>query len=255
MNPERKIAGKTCRVPSKAFTLIELLVVIAIIAILAGMLLPALNKARLKAGAIACTSQVKQWGYTFLMYTNDNNEWLMNAGQKTGASSLEPWVQRLFALNYLKGNYSKINNGTDKRGIFQCPQDKRDKNISYYLNLGITQSPEYNGTDSAGDDLGTCFYYKSGQIKQPSKVLYLIDGWTGAAKNYSNGTYWVSRKKYRDNEGAEPDFRHSSAANALLVDGHGEVMGSREQRSQRAMAAGLNIRTNDYMWNATGTPQ
>ncbi|MCH7559665.1 MAG: type II secretion system protein, partial [Planctomycetes bacterium] len=55
------------------FTLIELLVVIAIIALLMAILMPSLQRVRKQAKAVACQSNLKQWGLVFRMYTNDND--------------------------------------------------------------------------------------------------------------------------------------------------------------------------------------
>ncbi|MDD3154908.1 MAG: type II secretion system protein [Victivallaceae bacterium] len=83
----------------KTFTLIELLVVIAIIAILAGMLLPALNQARAKAKAVSCVNNLKSCGVMFLIYADDNKGILPAAGGNTAAGYT--WRRFLGELKYM----------------------------------------------------------------------------------------------------------------------------------------------------------
>jgi prepilin-type N-terminal cleavage/methylation domain-containing protein len=79
----------------KAFTLIELLVVIAIIALLMGILMPALSRVRHQARGVVCQSNLKQWGTIWAMYCDDNNGMF-----PTRTSTSGRWIDVLFAYYY-----------------------------------------------------------------------------------------------------------------------------------------------------------
>ena len=83
----------------KHFSLIELLIVIAIVAILAGLLLPALNQAREKARNTACINNLKQLGFAFLQYAGDNSDMLPQADYYMEKGSFLLWTNALMGAN------------------------------------------------------------------------------------------------------------------------------------------------------------
>jgi prepilin-type N-terminal cleavage/methylation domain-containing protein/prepilin-type processing-associated H-X9-DG protein len=171
------------------FTLIELLIVIAIIAILAAMLLPALNKAREQARKTVCTNQLKQLGTTITLYHDDNAGYLPRQGTAASGDTRR-WFDLVMPYCSTEKNWYDI-----KQPLWDCPAFAGAGESNARLNIG------YNYY---------CNEKKLSGFTRPSANVLLVD-----VKGNANRWRWPS-----SSGSSYLDHRHAGAYNALLLDGH-----------------------------------
>jgi len=170
----------------RGFTLIELLTVIATIAILAALLLPILGKAKIKAQRTTCLSNLRQLGFAWVMYRDDNHEYL---AESYPVNNPEVWVHGDMSKSAEAGNADLIRQGklfayNQSVPIYHCPADNGvtiagqvvSTVRSYSMNCFMgARDPQLGPIPSTAGTNYVSFYSKYSDIPRPDQLWVLLD--------------------------------------------------------------------------------
>jgi prepilin-type N-terminal cleavage/methylation domain-containing protein/prepilin-type processing-associated H-X9-DG protein len=207
---------------TRAFTLIELLVVIAIIGILAGMLLPALGRAREKAKAASCLSGMRQIYIGIQLYADDNEGYMPAASTDDGVT----WPKRM--ARYLPQRNSGSSATAPPNKVFTCPSAFYAGYAPTTINLTYACTGAMLGPTSGGS-IGTAKEPRRQNSIQtkPEETPLFIDGKRDPAGTTGNTRSNYSWDDYARRDLAQPnastslylDFRHNGMMNVAYADG------------------------------------
>ena len=204
--------------------MIELLIVIAIIAILASMLLPALNKAKEKAQAITCTSQMKSWNTAHFLYTDTYGGYFMykvNWKSSPGSSIYDFWYHEVGSQ--IKIDVKKLSTARQgqKTSLF-CPMDKKANSSPVVSAQRVSYG--YNGFFLAANYLSRGGSYGGGsqisRIRFPSTTLVMCEIGYHDDMAYQRNDAVCEYPTGASFPGQRPTRRHSGSANCAFADGH-----------------------------------